>query len=125
MIQFNHDYTIEFYEKSNGRKPVQEFLNDLLKTDKPMFARVSRDIKLLKTNGFEVGPPRVKYMSDGLYELRSKSESGITRIFYFFFSGRKIVMTNGFKKKTQKTPEEELEKAFRYKKDYEVNHGRF
>ncbi|MDO4574802.1 MAG: type II toxin-antitoxin system RelE/ParE family toxin [Planctomycetia bacterium] len=58
-------------------------------------------------------------MERGLYELRSFFGTDTVRIFYFFFSGERIVLTNGFVKKTQKTPPGELEKAFRYKKDYE------
>ena len=42
-----------------------------------------------------------------------------------FFDGQKIVMTNGFIKKTQKTPQAELDKALKYKSDYErrMNNG--
>lgn len=66
--------------------------------------------------------PLVKYLEGGIYELRSKSADGISRVLYFFHSGQKIVLTNGFVKKTQKTPSEELKKAKRYKKEYEENH---
>lgn len=108
-------YEVEFYKRPNGRQPVDDFLREILKKDKRMFARISRDIQLFQERGREVGEPRVKYMNDGLFELRSKAENGIARIFYI---GEKIVMTNGFVKKSQKTPSGELEKAFRYKKDY-------
>ncbi|MGL4867269.1 MAG: type II toxin-antitoxin system RelE/ParE family toxin [Cetobacterium sp.] len=42
----------------------------------------------------------------------------MSRIFYFFFTKEKIVLTNGFIKKTQKTPKKEIEKAKEYKFDY-------
>lgn len=61
-------------------------------------------------------------MKDGIYELRSRSADVISRVFYFFFVGDKIILTNAFVKKTQKTPPRELQKAKRYKKDYEKNH---
>ena len=74
----------------------------------------------------EAGPnlsmPDCRFMGDGLYELRSNTGTDIARVFYFFFSGKKIILTNGFIKKTQKTPPGELERAYRYKKDYEENH---
>lgn len=41
-------------------------------------------------------------------------------MFYFFYSGQRIIVTNGFIKKTQKTPRGEIEKALRYKHDWEV-----
>lgn len=58
-------------------------------------------------------------MGDGLFELRIKFSSDITRIFYFFVVDNKIILTNGFVKKAAKTPKGELELARKYKKDYE------
>ncbi|MBQ9982237.1 MAG: type II toxin-antitoxin system RelE/ParE family toxin [Oscillospiraceae bacterium] len=57
-------------------------------------------------------------MDDGIFELRAKIGSDISRVLYFFVIGRKIILTNGFIKKTQKTPKEEIEKAKRYRADY-------
>ena len=57
--------------------------------------------------------------ADGIFELRTKQGSNITRIFYFFFVGKKAIITNGFVKKTQKTPKVEIELAKKYKADYE------
>ena len=39
-------------------------------------------------------------------------------VLYFFMEGRRIVFTNGFQKKTQKTPRKEIETAIRYRADY-------
>ena len=50
-------------------------------------------------------------LEDGIFELRAKSGSDISRVLYFFMIGRIIVLTNGFIKKTQKTPKNEIEKA--------------
>lgn len=57
--------------------------------------------------------------TDGLYELRIKFSSNIYRIFCFFDKGKLVVLTNGFQKKTQKTPKKEIEKALAIKKEYE------
>jgi phage-related protein len=57
--------------------------------------------------------------TDGLYEIRVKLGSDIFRIFRFFDEGKLIVLTNGFQKKTQKTPKSEIEKALKIKKEYE------
>lgn len=54
-----------------------------------------------------------------IFFLGKKFEKHFARIFYFFFDGKKIILTNGFIKKTQKTPPIELEKALSYKTDYE------
>ena len=57
--------------------------------------------------------------TDGLYEIRIQLGSDIFRIFCFFDAGKLIIIKNGFQKKTQKTPKQEIEKALKIKQDYE------
>ena len=57
--------------------------------------------------------------TDGLYEVRVKQGSDIFRIFSFFDKGKLILLANGFQKKTQKTPKQEIEKALKIKAEYE------
>lgn len=57
--------------------------------------------------------------TDGLYEIRIQSGNDIFRIFCFFDQGRLVVLANGFQKKTQKTPKQEIEKALKIKEEYE------
>ncbi|GHS95091.1 toxin RelE [Bacteroidia bacterium] len=57
--------------------------------------------------------------TDGLYEIRVQQGSDIFRIFCFFYEGNLIVLANGFQKKTQKTPQKEIEIALKIKKEYE------
>jgi len=59
--------------------------------------------------------------TDGLYEIRVKNGSDIFRIFCFFDEGKLVVLANGFQKKTQKTPKQEIEKALKIKKEYGTN----
>ncbi len=54
----------------------------------------------------------------GLYEIRIKLGKDIFRIFCFFDQGRLIILTNGFQKKTQKTPKKEIEKALKIMEEY-------
>ena len=56
--------------------------------------------------------------STGIYEVRVEVGSDIYRVFSFFDKGNLIVLVNGFKKKTQKTPKSELELAEKLKKQY-------
>jgi len=79
-------------------------------------------IDILAEFGNELREPYSKPMGNGLFELRIKFAGNTTRIFYFFVAGSKIILTNGFVKKTRKTPPEEIELALKYKSDYE---GRF
>ena len=54
----------------------------------------------------------------GLYEARISLASNIWRVFCFFDKGRLVILLNGFRKKTQKTPKREIEKALRLMNDY-------
>lgn len=112
-------YEVVFYESANGEAPVQEFLDSL-----PIKLREKtlRGLMLLQELGPQLRGEEAEYIRDGLFELRTKFGSDITRIFYFFFTGQKIVVTGGFIKKSQKTPRREIERALRCKMDWEGAH---
>ena len=57
--------------------------------------------------------------TDGLFEIRVQHGSDIFRIFCFFSYGQLVVLANGFQKKSQKTPKQEIERALNIKKEYE------
>lgn len=108
-------YDIEFYAKQDGTEPIKEFLNSL---DCKMEAKVMQVIDLLAQYGPLVREPYSKMLEDGIFELRAKVGSDITRVLYFFVVGRKIILTNGFVKKSAKTPKAQMELAKKYRKDY-------
>jgi len=56
--------------------------------------------------------------TEGLFEIRLEFQSNIYRIFCCFDEGRLVVLFNGFQKKSQKTPKNEIEKAERLMKEY-------
>ena len=60
----------------------------------------------------------IKYLRDGLYELRMEYNVNIYRVFFIFDEGQIVVLFNGFQKKTQKTPQSEIEKALKIKEAY-------
>ena len=59
--------------------------------------------------------------NDGLYEIRFEIGTDIFRIFCCFDKGNLVILFNGFQKKTQKTPKQELDLALKLKKDYFLN----
>lgn len=71
-------------------------------------------------NGPDIREPYSKYIESGIFELRIKFSSDITRIFYFFIKDKKIILTNGFIKKVERTPKKYIDMAKKYKKDYEI-----
>ncbi len=60
----------------------------------------------------------VKFIRDGIYELRAEHNGNIYRAFFIFDEGNVVMLFNGFHKKTQKTPESEIQKAIQIKKEY-------
>lgn len=106
---------IEFYRKSNGECPIQEYLDSL---SPKLRAKTLRSIMLLEEFGRELRLPYSGSVRDGIYELRSIVGSDITRVLYFFIVGNSAVLTHGFTKKTNKIPVREIDKANTYRNDY-------
>lgn len=67
--------------------------------------------RLIRKNGPLLREPYSKFISDAIFELRIKQGNDIARVVYFFFAQNKAVLTNGFIKKTQKTPKNVIETA--------------
>ena len=61
----------------------------------------------------------VKFIREGLYELRIEWQGNIYRLFFCYDDGRIIILFNGFQKKSMKTPSREIDKALKLKKEYE------
>lgn len=108
-------FTVEFYEKDNGESPIEEFLNHL---DIKMRNKLLMIMKILQEKGNQLREPYSKHLDDGIFEIRAKVGSDISRALYFFYYDGKIIFTNGFVKKSQKTPKQEIELAKAYRKDY-------
>jgi phage-related protein len=108
-------FEVIFYDKPDGTEPVKDFL---LSLEPKMRAKMLRTISMLQTNGTDLREPLSKPLGDGIFELRAKVGSDISRTLYFFFYGRRVILTNGFIKKTQKTPRSEIETAKKYRTEY-------
>jgi phage-related protein len=108
-------FEVDFYKTANGYCPVETFLNSL---DLKMVAKLLKVITLLEEFGNELREPYSKSLGNGIFELRAKQGSNITRVLYFFIVGQKIILTNGFVKKAQETPLTEIIKAQKYRADY-------
>lgn len=113
-------FEVEYYEKSDGTYPAEEFI---LSQDIKMQTKLFRLLELLELKGNELREPYSKSLSDGIFEIRAIQGNNITRVLYFFVVGKKIILTNGFVKKTQKTPDSEITLAKKYRTDYELRKG--
>lgn len=110
-------FKVEFFALTDGSMPALETIRSI--TDLKLKAKVFRSLRLLETFGNQLGEPDTKHLRNGIYELRTKQGSNIFRNLYFYHRGKVIVVTNGFIKKTQKTPEAEIALAERRRSDYE------
>ena len=86
-------YEIILYDTEDERCPVQELLDSL---EPKLLAKTLRTIDLLEMNGPLLREPYSKPLENGIFELRAKQGSDITRVLYFFIIGKKAVLTNGF-----------------------------
>ena len=94
-------FEVNYYRLENGAAPVEQFIDGL---NPKMQAKAMYSLALLEEFGNQLREPFSKPIGDGIFELRIKFSSDITRIFYFFVVDNKIILTNGFIKKTPKTP---------------------
>lgn len=113
-------FKVVFYEQEDGTEPVKDFL---LSLDSKMRAKIMKELKMLAMNGTKLREPYSKLLEDGIFELRAQQSSNITRVLYFFYIENKIILTNGFVKKTSKTPPEEIERAKRRRAEYMRRRG--
>ncbi len=113
-------WEIEFYKDKNAKEPFTEFLNDLpVKTR----ARVVKLIDLLAEYGVLLKEPYTRQIRGKIRELRVKDNLGHIRVLYFTFTGKRFILLHGFLKKTDKTPEREIELAEKRMTDFTARYG--
>ena len=109
------EFKLIAYEKKNGEVPIKEFL----KTVEPkMRAKIFGLLSISQEKGNILREPYSKYLGDCIFELRCNCGSNSARVLYFFYYEKTIVLTNGFTKKTQKTPLKEIKFAKDRRKDF-------
>lgn len=108
-------FEVIYYEKENGEKTVETFLDN---SDIKMRTKILMLLSVLQEKGNALREPYSKPLGNDIFELRCKLGNDISRVLYFFYHKGKIIITNGFIKKTQKTPKNEIKLAQKYRKDY-------
>ncbi|WP_148480011.1 type II toxin-antitoxin system RelE/ParE family toxin [Parabacteroides johnsonii] len=105
VIAYKHYFADFMSSLSRGEASKIGYVLDMLKTQERISAKF------------------VKPICEGLYEIRAEYGSNIFRVFFIFDNGNIVILFNGFQKKTQKTPESEINKALKIKKEYYETKG--
>lgn len=98
-----------FFRTEAGGEPVRNWLKGLsLPEDRK---RIGEDIKTVEF-GWPIGMPVCRPLGNGIYEVRtSLAQNRIARVLFYIDEKGRMVLLHGFIKKTQRTPDEDLQLA--------------
>lgn len=113
MVERAKKLSARFYETDTGRKPVREWILELPDADRRL---VGKDIQKVEF-GWPIGRPHCAPLGHGLWEVRSELDGNrIARVIFCMGEGHMILL-HGFIKKTQKTPQQDIELALKRKRE--------
>jgi len=107
---------VNFYKNRSGKSPVEEFLDSLSSKQVQKIIWVLEVIEELNIVPKHYFKKLVN--TDNIWEVRIILSSNIFRLLGFLDSKNLVILTNGFVKKTQKTPQNEIKLAEKRKMDY-------
>jgi phage-related protein len=110
-------HAVIFFRTAGGNEPVREWLRGLGREEKAVIGDDLRTIQF----GFPIGMPLCRSLAHGLYEARSSLPTKREARLIFFESKRRLVVVNGFIKKSRKTPDHEIALASARKREFERN----
>lgn len=106
MNMFSYDFA------SYGNSiPMIEFLDTLSLKERALIYKNIQKLVEYKSHNFNISEKFSKHLEDGIFELKVELQSKTSRSLYFFEKNKEIIFTNGFIKKSRKTPKREIEKA--------------
>lgn len=107
---------VNFYKSSSGKSPINDFLDSL---SGKQAQKITWVLEIIEESRIV---PRQYFKklinTDNIWEVRVISSSNIFRLLGFFDGNNLVILTNGFVKKIQKTPKNEIKLAEKRKKDY-------
>lgn len=109
------EYTVVIYEDENGKSSIAEMLDDLnvkarsSKEHRVRLKKISEYVELLKAFGTRAGLPSTRHLEGDIWELRPTND----RILFAHWKDNQFVLLHHFVKKSQKTPQREINQAKR------------
>ena len=111
-------YKIYFYKDRQGKEPIAEYIQSLVcrndKESRIKAAKIQSYISYLRKEGTAAGEPYIKHIEGEIWELRPLRD----RIFFAAWDGEGFILLHYFIKKTQKTPQREIDQAKRNLADH-------
>ena len=111
-------FQVKLYKDARGKQPIKEYLTELAyKSDKSSRIKLKKIdfyLEILRNYGTRAGEPYVKYIQDGIWELRPLSD----RFFFFPWKDNIFILLHHIIKKTKKTPPHEIDVAKRIRDDF-------
>ena len=111
-------FKIQIFTDAQGNQPIKEYLAGLTgKSDKDSRIKLNKIdycFQALREYGTRAGEPIVKHIRGDIWELRPLRD----RFFFFRWKGDTFILLHHYVKKTQKTPQREIEQAERNLKDF-------
>ena len=104
-----------FYRTDSGREPVREWLQDFKPADRKIIGEDIKDVEL----SWPIGMPLVRSLGRDLWEVRSSLTGGKIARVVFCVDESRMILLHGFIKKSQKTPQKEIDLALKRKKGEE------
>ena len=110
------DWQVVLYMDIDGNEPVKDFI---LEQPDRAIAEILHVFKLLKEFNIQLGMPYIRKIDkSGLRELRIKHSSDLYRIFYFAYTGQKLVLLHAIMKRSDRTSEGDIKLAIERMNDY-------
>lgn len=106
-----------FYRSSSGQEPVREWLKTMSQGEKKT---IGEDIAYVQFK-WPIGKPKVDYLKDSIWEVRSRLENRIARVL-FAVEDSQMILLHGFIKKTQQTPNSDIDLAIKRLKEWKHEH---
>jgi phage-related protein len=111
VIYTGEKFTLEWYYDKKGKSPAFDYFLEMSREQRRKFFAL---VKKMGDTGKILDITKFRNEGDGIYAFKPQPD----RYLSFFTYNRKIIVTNGFKKKTEKLPKNEKELAMKYRQDY-------
>lgn len=118
-------YNVVFYEDVHGHSELLDYMEDLEtraasnKDARIQYRQIVLYVQLLQNSGTRLNENITKHLADDIWELRP----GNNRVLYFYHRDDTFVLLHLFRKRTQRTPRREIERARAERDDYLARHG--